>query len=47
MKSFFIALGQRLTGERPSVLRAAAGATVAGTTTGVLVYRLLRQSDED
>lgn len=33
---------QRLSGERPGALRAAAGATVAGGVTAVLVYRLLR-----
>jgi hypothetical protein len=36
------AVAQRLKGEKPNPLRAAAGATVAGTATGVLVYRLLR-----
>jgi hypothetical protein len=39
---------QRLGGERPGPLRAAAGAAVAGGMTGVVVYRLLRRSaDED
>ena len=42
MKSFYIAVVQRLTGETPSALRAAVGATAAGTVTGVVVYRLLR-----
>lgn len=46
MKSFFTAALQRMSGERPTVLRAAAGATAAGTATGVLVYKLLRQHDE-
>jgi hypothetical protein len=43
MKSLYIAVVQRLTGEKPSALRAIAGATAAGTATGVVVYRLLRQ----
>jgi hypothetical protein len=43
MKSLYIALAQRLSGEKPSALRAVAGATVAGTTTGIVVYRLLRR----
>ncbi|MFL5901809.1 MAG: hypothetical protein ACJ75S_11510 [Solirubrobacterales bacterium] len=48
MKSFYIAATQRLMGDRPSGIRAFAGATAAGTATGVLVYRLLRhQSDSD
>ena len=42
MKSFYIAMIQRLRGEKPSALRAAAGATAAGMATGVVVYRLLR-----
>lgn len=42
MKSLFIATGQRIRGERPSTLRAAAGASAAGTAVGVAVYRLLR-----
>jgi hypothetical protein len=37
-------VAQRVGGERPGPVRAAAGATVAGTVTGVVVYRLLRQS---
>jgi hypothetical protein len=37
------ALVQRLKGEKPNPGRAAAGATVAGAATGVLVYRFLRQ----
>jgi hypothetical protein len=48
MKSFYIAMMQRLTGEKPSALRAAAGATAAGMATGVVVYRLLRhEATED
>jgi hypothetical protein len=46
IKSLLIATGQRLTGNRPSVLRAAAGAGVAGTAVGVAVYRLLRHESE-
>ncbi|HEY2479839.1 MAG TPA: hypothetical protein VGI17_14065 [Solirubrobacterales bacterium] len=42
MKSLYIAAAQRIGGQRPSALRAAAGATAAGTATGVVVYRLLR-----
>jgi len=42
MKSLYIAATERLSGHRPSALRAAAGATAAGTATGVVVYRLLR-----
>ena len=41
-------IGERLRGERPGVLRAAAGAVAAGGLTTVVVYRLLRPSaDED
>jgi hypothetical protein len=47
MKSLFIAATQRLTGEKPGAMRAFAGATAAGTATGVLVYKLLRHSDDD
>jgi hypothetical protein len=47
IKSLLIATGQRLTGNRPSALRAAAGAGVAGTAVGVAVYRLLRHESED
>lgn len=46
MKSLYIAAAQRLKGERPAALRAFAGATAAGTATGVLVYRLLRHQSE-
>jgi hypothetical protein len=42
MKSLYTAATQRLMGEKPSALRAFAGATAAGTATGALVYRLLR-----
>jgi hypothetical protein len=47
MKSLYIAATQRVMGDKPSATRAFAGATAAGTATGVLVYRLLRHSDED
>lgn len=42
LKSLYLATAQRITGHRPSALRSAAGATAAGTATGVVVYRLLR-----
>jgi hypothetical protein len=35
-------VAQRLHGERPGPVGAAAGATVAGAVTGVAVFRLLR-----
>jgi hypothetical protein len=35
-------VAQRLHGERPGAVGAAAGATVAGTVTGIVIYRLLR-----
>lgn len=47
MKSFFTAVLQRLSGERPAALRAAVGATAAGTATGVAVYKLLRHYDPE
>lgn len=40
-------VGERLTGGRPGVLRAAAGAAVAGGVTSVVVFRLLRSADDD
>jgi hypothetical protein len=43
MKSLFIAVTQRLSGERPAALRAFAGATVAGAAAGAAVYKLLRR----
>ena len=46
MKSLLIAIMQRLEGERPAALRAFAGATVAGTATGVAVYKLLRRGGD-
>jgi hypothetical protein len=42
MKSLTIGIRKRLSGEQVSALRAFAGATTVGVTTGVLVYRLLR-----
>jgi hypothetical protein len=47
LKSLFIATSQRLRGDRPSTLRAAAGAGAAGTAVGVAVYRLLRHEQKD
>jgi hypothetical protein len=40
-------VAQRLQGTRPGPVGAAAGATIAGATTGLVVYRLLRGGDED
>ena len=40
------AVGERLRGRRPGALRAAAGAAVAGGMTGIVVFRLLRGTDE-
>jgi hypothetical protein len=42
LKSLYIAAAQRITGNRPSAVRAAVASTAAGTATGVVVYRLLR-----
>lgn len=42
MKSLMIAVTQRLQGERPSAIRAFAGAAVAGAASGALVYKVLR-----
>jgi hypothetical protein len=47
MKSLYIAATQRLTGQRPSAIRAAAGAAAAGTATGVVVYKLLRHEQSE
>lgn len=47
LKSLLVAAGQKISGQRPSAVRAAAGATAAGTATGVLVYRLLRHESDD
>jgi hypothetical protein len=42
------AVAQRLGGQRPSALRAGAGAVLAGGVTTVVVFRLLRNAgDED
>ncbi len=46
LKSLYIAAVQRINGQRPSALRAAAGAATAGTATGVAVYRLLRHEQK-
>ena len=41
-------VAQRLQGTRPGPVGAAAGATIAGATAGLVVYRLLRGGgDED
>jgi len=40
-------ISQRLKGERPNWISAAAGATVAGAVTGVAVFRLLRSRAGD
>jgi hypothetical protein len=47
MKSLYIAATQRIIGQRPSVLRAAAASTAAGAATGVVIYRLLRHERGD
>ena len=52
MKTAAITVGraaaERLTGGRPSMLRAVAAATLTGGATAALTYRLLRsQEDED
>jgi hypothetical protein len=41
------AFAQRLGGEQPGKMQAAAGAAVAGGITSVVVFRLLRQQGED
>lgn len=41
------AFADRLGGERPGALRAAAGAAVAGGVATVVVYRLLRKGEAD
>jgi hypothetical protein len=40
-------VADRLGGEKPGFLRAAASAAVAGGVTGVVVYRLLRKGGDD
>jgi hypothetical protein len=49
LKSLYVAAAQRIGGQRPSVVRAAAASTTAGAAVGVAVYRLLRheQKNED
>jgi hypothetical protein len=47
LKSLFIATGQKIQGQHPSAVRAAAGATAAGTAAGVAVYKLLRRNSDD
>ena len=46
-KSLYKAFALRIMGQRPNVLLAAAGATVAGTATGAVVYKLLRNEDSE
>ncbi len=46
-KSLYIAAAQRIGGHRPSALRAATGATAAGTAVGVAIYKLLRHEHKD
>jgi hypothetical protein len=41
------AVADRLNGERPGAFRAAAGAVMAGGVTTVVVYRLLRKSEDE
>lgn len=41
------AVADRLSGQRPGVARAAAGAAVAGGITGVVVFRLLRKGESE
>ena len=41
------AVGERLRGGRPGALQAAAGAAVAGGVTGVVVFRLLRGTNDE
>jgi hypothetical protein len=40
-------VGERLQGNRPGPVGAAAGATVAGAMTGLMVYRLLRRGADE
>jgi hypothetical protein len=51
MKTTAIMLGrtaaERLTGGRPSMLRAVAAATLTGGATATITYRLLRSHEED
>jgi hypothetical protein len=46
-KSLYKAVAQRVMGQRPSALRAATGATIAGAATGAVVYKLLRHEDTE
>ena len=41
------AAADRLAGQRPGLMRAAAGAAVAGGLTSVVVYRLLRHGEDE
>jgi hypothetical protein len=40
-------VAQRMQGDRPGPVASAAGATVAGALTGIVVFRLLRGGSED
>ena len=50
MKTTAITLGravaERLAGDRPSALRAAAAATLTGGATAAITYRLLRSQED-
>jgi len=41
------AVGEKLSGDRPGAVRAAASAAVAGGVTSVVVYRLLRSGHNE
>jgi hypothetical protein len=41
------AVGQRVVGDQPGRPRAMVGATAAGVATAVVVYRLLRSTEEE
>jgi len=51
MKTTAIAVGraavERIAGDRPSMFRAVAAATLAGGATATLTYRLLRSQDDE
>ena len=42
LRALIKAIGERLSGSRPSLLRALAVAVMVGVTTSVLTYRFLR-----
>jgi hypothetical protein len=41
------AVAERMAGGKPGAMRAAAGAVMVGGVTTVVVYRLLRKTDEE